>query len=319
MIDNEQLFTRTKPLRLFAKLAIPGAVSMFMSSVYILVDGILVGNLLGKTAFAAINLAFPFVLFNFSLTDLIGVGSSVSISILLGKKQDGEANRVFSASCLLILLCSAIMGGMLYFAAPFLFGIMGATGGLADLSTKYLRVFAVASPVTTVVFAADNYLRICGKIHYSMNLNIAMSLLNAVFEFVFLFVFHWNVWAAALANCYGMFICAIIALYPFVMGKLQLKFTKPQIDFATVKDIAAAGSPGFLQSMSGRLTSLVMNSALIRFGGTTAVSIYGVLMYSRDTIQPILYGMNDSIQPAIGYNWGAGNRRRIIETGYPLE
>ena len=86
-MDYKTLYAKTPPTRLFLKAALPGSVGMLASSVYQLIDGMLVGQLLGNTAFAALNLAMPFVIINFALADLIGVGSSVSISIRLGEKK----------------------------------------------------------------------------------------------------------------------------------------------------------------------------------------------------------------------------------------
>ena len=83
-------FSKTPPLKLFLMASVPGAISMLASSLYQTVDGVFVGQFLGATAFAAINLAMPFVVINFALSDLIGVGSSVPISISLGKKQEKE-------------------------------------------------------------------------------------------------------------------------------------------------------------------------------------------------------------------------------------
>ena len=71
--------------------------------------------------------------------------------------------------------------------------------------------------------------------------------------------------------------------------------------------------PDILNNVSGRLTSIMMNFLLLRFGGTTAVSVYGVLMYADSFITEFLYGMCDALQPAVGYNWGAGNSRRISQ------
>ena len=86
-MGSSQLYAKISPVKLFFMIAIPGAISMIASSLWGLFDGIFVGNLLGEVAFAALNPAFPFVLINFSLADLIGVGSSVNISIFLGKKE----------------------------------------------------------------------------------------------------------------------------------------------------------------------------------------------------------------------------------------
>lgn len=310
-MNQTQLFEKTNPIKLFFLAAIPGGVSMLAASLYGILDGMFVGRLLGSTAFAALNLSFPFVVINFSLADLIGVGSSVPIAIQLGEKRTAQANNVFTCACLLIVLTGTFMGGVMFLAAPWLIRLLGASGELAELAVAYMRVYALCAPVTTIVFAMDNYLRICGKIRSSMALNILMSVLSAGLEFLFLGVLHFGIWGAALATCGGMLICALLAVVPFVRGKLPLRLCRPHLTLALIGRIVACGSPNFLSNISGQLTALMMNAVLLRFGGAAAVSVYGVLSYTQDTFQAFFYGVCDSLQPAVGYNHGAGNMRRV--------
>lgn len=310
-MDSKVLFTKTPPTKLFFLAAVPGSIGMLASALYQLIDGILVGQILGDTPFAALNFAMPLVIINFALADLVGVGSAVPISIRLGEKNEKEACNLFTCACLLIVGTGILSGSILFFAAPFLIGMMGAEGDLAQMSATYLRVYALCSPLTTIIFAVDNYLRICGQIRTSMILNIFMSVLSGALEFIFLFVFRWEIWAAAFATCLGMMISALLAFYPFFRGKLTLKFTRPRFHLDLIKRIVFCGSPNFLNNIAGRVTSILMNVILLRMGGPAAVSVYGILMYADGFIQPLLYGMCDSLQPAVGYNWGAGNRKRV--------
>ena len=126
-------------MKLFFTAAMPGAISMLASSLYQLIDGILVGNFLDSTSFAALNLAMPFVIINFALSDLAGVGSSVPISVALGRGDRREANNVFTCACLLILGAGVLMGTVMFTAAPFPIGVMGAGGGFAGLAVPYPR------------------------------------------------------------------------------------------------------------------------------------------------------------------------------------
>ena len=126
------LFLNTSPGRLFLLAALPGAISMLASSLYGLLDGIFVGQSLGETAFASLNLAFPFVIINFSLADLIGVGSAVPISINLGMKKDREANNVFSCAVLMIILTGAAIGAFLLFFGIIIRGVAFEYRGLRD-------------------------------------------------------------------------------------------------------------------------------------------------------------------------------------------
>lgn len=310
-MNSTALFAKTPPLKLFFLASLPGAISMLASALYQTVDGIFVGQYLGATAFAALNLAMPFVIINFSLADLIGVGSSVPISVYLGKRQEHEANNIFTCACLMIVIAGVLIGGLLFAAAPLLIRLMGADGEFASLAVQYLQVYALSSPLTTIIFAVDNYLRICGYIRGSMFLNILMSGLSAVLEFLFLGVFHWGIWGAALATCSGMLICALIAFIPFFRKRALLRFCRPRFSGKMIRQIVACGSPNFLNNIAGRITSILMNAILVRLGGETAVSVYGILMFADGFVQPLMYGMCDSLQPAVGFNWGAEKYSRV--------
>lgn len=310
-MNYKELFSKTPPTKLFFTAAIPGSIGMLASALYQTIDGMLVGRILSGNAFAALNLAMPLVIINFSLADLIGVGSAVPISVRLGEKKEGEANNIFTSACLMIVAAGFILGLAIFLSAPALIGLMGAEGELAELAVQYLRVYCLCSPFTTIVFAMDNYLKICGRVRSSMALNIVMSVLSAALEFLFLFVFRWGIWAAALGTCTSMFVCALAALYPFFRKKMQLRFVRPKFDRTMMKTIVTCGSPNFLNNVAGRITSIIMNVILLQVGGATAVSVYGILMFADGFVQPLLYGMCDSLQPAVGYNWGAGALKRV--------
>ncbi len=310
-MDSKQLYLNKSPRKLFFTAAIPGAISMLAMALYSVFDGIFVGQILGDTSFAAINLGITFVMINFSLADLIGVGSSVPISIYLGMKDNKNANNVFTMACIMIFVMSFVVGALMYVLAPAMLSLIGAHDRLAHLAVQYIRVYALCSPITTILFAVDNFLRISGKIKFSMVLNIVLSIITLALEYVFLAVFKFDIWGAALASCIGMATIASIALYPFVRGRLELKFVKPQFSKFEVFRIIKCGLPTFLSNISGRVTSIAINSALLNFGGEISVSVYGIVMYSGDLIQPLIYGVNDSLQPAIGYNWGAGRFDRV--------
>ncbi len=310
-MDISALYTKTRPLKLFLMVAIPGAVSMLASSLWGLFDGIFVGSFLGEDAFAAMNLAFPFVLINCSLADLIGVGSAVPISIVLGRDDKRSADNYFTCACVTIVALGAVSGAALYAVAPALMRAMGAQGTLARLAVTYLRTYAVFSPFTTIVFAMDNYLRICGKIKTSLGLNIAMSAIILAAQYLCICRWELGIMGSPIAVSAGMMICAVIALGVFVRGKLTLGFCRPKFSLRLLGQFVSSGFPNFLNTVASRITSIVMNMVLLNMGGTGAVTVYGILMSVGDLVQQFLYGTCDALQPAIGYNWGCGQPRRV--------
>ena len=309
--DSKVFFAETPPVRLFFRAAVPGVISMVSMSLYSILEGIFVGQFCGELAFAAMNLAMPFVIINFALSDLIGVGSSIPISIAHGQQNDERANGIFSLAFFLILASALCMGLIMYRLAPLLMGWMGAEGELYELSVRYLRLNAMFCPFTSLIFSMDNYLRVCGFVRGSMLLNIFMSLLQIAFLTLFVAILRWELLGAGLAINLGMACCAVLALIPFLLRKTRLQFVKPRFSWSLLREIAACGSPVFFNNIAGRLTAIVLNALLLRRGGATAVATYSILMYASELIWPMLYGMCDSLQPAIGYNWGARALDRV--------
>ena len=308
---SNQLYADMPPVKLFFHAAIPGVISMFSMSIYNIIEGIFIGQFAGGEAFAAMNLAMPLVMINFALADMVGVGSSVPISIALGRKDEEHASSLFSASVLLIVLIAIFCGTIMFTLAPGIISLMGAEDNVARLATTYLRISAAFGPLVTIVFAMDNFLRISGFIRGSMLLNLLMSALQIVMLILFVVVWKMGLIGSCLAIHIGMASCAFIAVIPFILGKCVLKFRKPKLTMPMLKQIVVCGSPTFLNNMAGRLFSIIMNALLIRMGGTNAVAAFAVLMYASDLVQPMLYGLSDSLQPAIGYNWGAESFHRV--------
>jgi len=205
--------------------------------------------------------------------------------------------------------------------------MMGADDVLLDTSVRYLRTCALCGPLASIFFAMDNYLRICGYVKTSMVINICSNLITLALLTFFLIGLNMDVVGSALAASLAMSICSIVAMIPFLRGKTLLKFQKPKFSRGLIKQIASCGSPVFLSNISGRVTSILMNISLMALGaatwgeggGTTAVAVYAVLMYSSDLCWPLLYGISDSLSPAIGYNWGAqsyGRVKKILKCAY---
>ncbi len=317
--DTEAMYASMRPWKLFFIVALPGMISMFAMSVYNIIEGAFIGQKLGESAFAAINIALPLVMINFSLADLIGVGASVPISIALGKKDHQKANNVFTCSVIMIFLAAVFMGAVMFLAADPLCRMMGADGALLETSVRYLRTCALCSPLTSIFFAMDNYLRISGYVKTSMVINVCSNLTTLGLLTFFLLVLEMDVVGSALAVSISFCVCSLVAMIPFLRGKTLLRFTKPHFHTAMFRQIGACGSPVFLSNISGRLTSILFNISLMAIGkevwgtegGTTAVAVYAVLMYSSDLCWPLLYGISDSLAPAIGFNWGAENYTRV--------
>ena len=310
-MSSRSLYLDTPPGRLFLKTAIPGGISMLASSMYQIFDSIFVGKFMGTTAFAALGLAFPLIIINFALSDLVGIGSSVPISIMLGQKNDEDANNYFTCACLWVLITGMVCGALMFLLAPAYMRMMGAGGDLLAVGVRYIRVYALFSPFVPILYSLDNFLRVAGRPKVSMWLNIAMSIGTVIFESILILGLHMGIDGAAIGACSAMSICVIVGMSMFACGKMQMKFVRPRFSMAMMSQIYKNGFPVFLTNVAGRIFSMVVNVLLLKFGGEGAVAVYGLAIVVCSLVEMLLYGVIDSLQPALGYNYGAEQIGRV--------
>ena len=310
---NQELFGITPPKQLFVKLAIPSLVSMLFSSIYMISDGMFVGKVIGSKALAAINLVFPIIMIVFAVGDMIAAGASVKIGIKLGEKKEEEASNIFSIAVLLSLIINIIfMILSLIFVKDIIF-ILIKDKELATLSYRFAYVFILTLPIVAPFFVLDNYIRLCGKANMSMWINIVVSIVNIILDAILIGYFKLGIEYAALSSALSMSIGTLIFLYPFIMKKVTLRFTKPKVDVKEILYIVYNGSSEFFSNTSNSIISIITNGFLLYYGGPVGVAVYSIVIYIDALISPLLFGLIGSIQVVISYNYGAKNYKRITE------
>ena len=237
MKAEKTFFLETEPSKLFFKAAIPGAIGMIASNIYFSVEMLLIGRFLGQTAFAGGNLALPLLLIAYAIADMIAVGSSIGIAIRLGEGRREEADRIFTVAVVSASLMSTLGSLAITLMGPFIFSLMGADQLLIKEAMEYLFVYTLFIPLTSLVFVFDNYLKICGKVRFSMLVNVIMALLCLFFEFIFLFIFKKGIGYAALGTSLGMSITCFIAMAPFIRGRMSLRFIRMKPSVKILKEI----------------------------------------------------------------------------------
>lgn len=310
---NSEAFEKLPPTKLFFRLAIPSMITMAFGALYQIADGLFVGRFIGGDALAAVNLIMPIIMIVFGLINLIATGASVRISILLGQKAQEEASLVFTYTLKLIFGLSCILGLLgLAFAEPLVSSLApGATEQAIAYGVTYTRVYSGFAPVMLLYHAVDNYLRVCGKEKLSMCLSIATQILNIALDVILIAFLGQGVWAAAFTSCFAMALGAVLALFMFRGKRMDLYYTKGTIRRTMLLRILANGSSEFLSSIAMSVMSIIFNFFLLKYGGTTAVAAFSVIMYVDSIVGMLSFGTCDAMQPAISYCYGAGLMERV--------
>ena len=308
-----EVFVKLPPTKLFFRCAVPSMITMVFGALYQIADGLFVGRFIGEDALAAVNLVMPFIMMAFAFSNMIAVGASVRISMLLGEKNREEASRVFSFTIKTILLLSCAIGAAgLIFAEPFVRLLSpGAAQQAIDYGVIYVRMYCMFSPLVPVFYATDNFLRVCGKEKLSMWLGIGSQLLNIALDVLLIAVLRQGVWAAAFTSCIAMALGSVITLCMFCRKRLDLYYTSGSIPGSVIFRILANGSSEFFSNIAMSVMSVAYNFFLLKYGGTTGVAAFSVIMYVDSIVGMLVFGMCDALQPAISYCHGAGYPGRV--------
>ena len=190
---------------------------MLASALYQLIDGVFVGQILGETALCGAESGHAFRDHQLLPGGSDRRGLRGAHLHRPGRREDRTANNTFTCACILIVSASAAMGAVLFLAAPLLMSLWGRRGRL--------RILLYSISAFTPVLPDDHHYFCGGQLPAHLRegaqellLNIFMSVLSGVLEFLFLAVFHWGIWGAALATCSGMFVQCPGGLLPLFPG-----------------------------------------------------------------------------------------------------
>ena len=304
---DSEIFGKLPPTRLFFRLAVPSMITMAFGALYQIADGVFVGRFIGEDALAAVNLIMPIIMIVFGFSNLIATGASVRISVLLGEKNREEASRVFTFTLKIIFLISCIVGiiGFIFAERFVRFLAPGATEEAIKYGITYTRVYALFAPLMLIYHATDNYLRVCGREQLSMWLSIGTQVFNIVLDIILIVFLDQGVWAAAFTSCLAMALGSLITLILFRKKRMDLYYVNGRIETSVFFSILANGSSEFFSSISMSVMSIVYNFFLLKYGGTTGLAAFSVVMYVDSIIGMLVFGMTDAQQPAISYCYGA--------------
>jgi len=306
----------TEPINtLLVKQAVPASIGILVMSLNILVDTIFVGNWIGSTAIAAINVVLPVSFFIAALGMAIGVGGSSIISRALGAENKSKALKTFGNQITLTVLFTvsfAIFG--LYFVDT-LIPAFGGKGTIFDPAKIYYEIILYGVPVLGFVMMGNNVIRAEGKPKFAMYAMLIPSVGNLVFDYIFIYVFDWGMAGAAWATTGSYVVSFIFILWYFLSKNSELKINSShfKLEKTIVSEIGALGFVTLSRQAIVSVTFLLVNNALFNYGGETSVTAYAIVgRMSMFALFPI-FGITQGFIPIAGFNFGSKQYDRVKE------
>jgi putative MATE family efflux protein len=314
---NNEIAMREESIgRLLWKFSIPAIVGMLVGTLYNIVDRIFVGRGIGTEAIAATTVAFPIMMFLSAVSVLISIGATALISIKLGEKNKEEAEKIAgNATALLIIVPIILTVFYLLLEEPILI-FFGASKAVLPLAKDFTTIIMLGSVFGSIGFGMNNFIRAEGNPHFAMYTQIIGAVINGVLNYIFIFPLHMGIKGSALATVLGQMVSTVWVLGYFFTGRSSVKIHWKNLspELSIFLKVAAVGFPPFAMQVVGSFQNLILNKALITYGGDLALSAVGIMMSIAMLIFMPVIGISQGAQPLIGYNYGAKLYGRVRET-----
>lgn len=304
--------------KLLIRQAVPASIGILVMSLNILIDTIFVGNWIGPTAIAAINVVLPVSFFIAALGMSIGVGGSSIISRALGADNEKKACKTFGNQITLTILFTVVF---VIFGLVYINDLIPAFGGKGDIfepAKIYYKIVLYGVPVLALCMMGNTVIRAEGKPKFAMYAMMFPSVGNLILDYVFINLLDLGMEGAAWATTGSYILCFIFILWFFLSKNSELKINWKHfgLDLPIVKEIGSLGFVTLSRQAIVSVTYLLMNNILFDLGGETSVTAYAIvgrmLMFA---LFPV-YGITQGFLPIAGYNYGAYKFDRVKQTIY---
>ena len=299
---------------LLLKYAMPGIIAMTAMSLYNMVDSIFIGHGVGAMALSGLTVAKPFMDICVAFGTLVGVGASSLVAIKLGEKDYRSANDVLANVILLnVMLGALVMVVGLYWLDPILYAF-GASDVTIAYARDYMEIILLGNILTHIYYGLNSMLRSIGHPRISMYATILAVALNVILDPIFIFVLDMGVRGAALATMISQLVSVIIELIIFLNPKEVIYFHRGI--WRLKRDITmralGIGTAPFLMHLAACFVVIVLNNQLKRYGGDMPIATFGMTNRFIFFFVMIVMGIQQGMQPLVGYNYGANLHARML-------
>ncbi len=294
------------------KYILPSMFAMMLSGFYSIVDGLFVGNAAGNDALGAINMVWPLQCILNAVAIGTGVGSAVLMSTYKGEEREHEAKNIWGMGMVLLLIAGIVLPMlMLVFLSPLL-SFLGAEGSMDRLCRQYIIVILVGGIFPVLGNGLNPLIRNMGN---TVSATILMSsglVTNIVLDYFLVYKYDMGLYGAGLATIIAQAVVACCSVgYLFMTSRALFHAHYFKMKSIEVKKIMKIGISPFGQSLVPSLTILFTNWKCIQYGGSHAVTIFSVVTYILSTIQLLLQGIGDGVQPLFSFYYGARKKQEL--------
>ncbi|WP_288222509.1 MATE family efflux transporter [uncultured Clostridium sp.] len=296
----------------FLKYAIPSALAMFVSSLYTIIDGIFVGQGVGDSALAAVNIVMPFTIMLLGIASMFAVGGGDLVSKNIGSNNKDRAVKIFRQVFKFLLILSMGISVIAVVFSEYIVKILGATENLVPLASIYLRYYGLFCIPNLIGIALNSFVRNDGRPRLAMIATLSGAITNVILDYIFIFPLGLGIKGAAIATGLGQLVTIGLLLPHFIMKKGVLTFGAVKLETKIIKEFINIGFPSFFAEVTFSIIIFFMNLALVNYGGEESLSAFAIINYITTNIYMVLLGLSIGVQPLLSYNYGAKKPEKML-------
>lgn len=299
--------------KLLVRFSLPAIVSMTVVSLYNIISSIFIGQSEGPLAITGLAITFPFMNLALAVCLMVGIGGAIMCSIELGAKHPERAAKTLGITVVLsIVFAIAFAIPCLVFIDPIL-RVFGASDATLPYARDYMEIILICAPIGNVMISLMHFMRASGYPMRSMAVNLFSVAVNIVFTPLFIFSFGWGIRGAALATVLAQAATLAVMMLHYCSKNSAVHF-KPgiwRVRLGIAKPMLAVGLAPCLMNACACLVIVVINLSLGHYGGDLSIGAYGIANRLLMLFAMVIFGINQGMQPLIGYNYGARRMDRV--------
>ena len=310
--------------------AAPAIIAMASNSLYHIIDSIFVGHGVGGAAIAGMAITMPIMNIAGAFGAMVGVGAAARMSIRLGEGNMQAAEKTLANAVMLNFgLGLLLMAVMLTFLDPILqlFSGGNASAETIQYARDFMKIILLGNMTQHMYLGLNEQIRASGYPQKSMRIILTAVAMNLILNPLFIFKFGWGIKGSALATVISQAISFLITFSHFCSKSSFVRFRRAafRLDWKIIKAIISIGLAPFMVNICASMVAAFVNTALLKYGGTGVhdvvksahassdiyVGAYGIVNRVVMLLIMVIQGLNQGMQPIVGFNYGAKQYDRV--------
>lgn len=317
-MNTDQKLGQTKIAPLIFKMAAPAMISMLVQAAYNFVDSLFLSHY-SQNALSAVTLSFPIQMIIISLFVGLGIGVNSVISRRLGEKKKDDAVNSAEHGFFFGIIVWVFLALLAIVLPKVFFEQFTQNQQIIDFGITYITIILVFSISRIIAQIFISILQATGDMISAMIIQSVGALTNILLDWLLIFgiwIFpEMGIAGAAIATVAGQFVSLLLAviLYASRKNRLKLNLKKFHLNRTISKNILAVAIPASVMQGLSSLMLAGLNKILSNFGDE-AYTLLGVYFRIQSFVFMPIFGLTQGMMPVLGYNYGAGNKKRVLQT-----